>query len=295
MTDEPTHRRDSNQKHGAVYMIQRIACMLVVVLLLAGGTLSAQNTGEPPAPSDPIPPHVSFTMASKTLGEDRVINVYTPPGYDSAGAAYPVVYMPDGGLGEDFPHIANAIDSLIALDVIEPVILVGIENTERRRDLTGPTTVASDSTIAPRVGGSAAFRGFIRDELMPDIRARYRTAGETTIVGESLAGLFIVETFLLEPGLFTNYIALSPSLWWNDSDLVRTAGARLGSLSGLERTLYLTSADEAEIAAGTASLADTLASRALSGLTLYHEPRPDLEHGTIFRGAVPGAFAKVLR
>lgn len=277
-------------------MTQRFACTLLTALLFAGGTLSAQTAGEPSTPSDPIPPHTTFTLTSITLGEARVINVYTPPGYDSAAAAaYPVVYMPDGGVAEDFPHIANTIDSLIALGVIEPVIVVGIENTERRRDLTGPTAVAGDSTIAPRVGASAAFRGFIRDELMPEIRTRYRASDETTIVGESLAGLFIVETFLLEPTLFDNYIALSPSLWWNDSELVRTAGSRLGSLAGLERTLYLTSADEAEIAAGTASLAGTLAANAVPGLTLYHEPRPDLAHGTIFRGAVPGAFAKVLR
>ena len=276
-------------------MIQRTACTLRIGLALAGPR-SAQSSGEPAAPGDPIPPHATFTVASAALGEARVINVYTPPGYDSAaGVAYPVLYMPDGGVAEDFPHIANTIDSLIGLDAIEPVIVVGIENTERRRDLTGPTAVASDSTIAPRVGGSAAFREFIRDELMPEIRTRYRTGGETTIVGESLAGLFIVETFLLEPTLFHNYIALSPSLWWSDSELVRTAGARIGALTGLERTLYLTSADEAEIAAGTASLADTLATRTLPGLTLYHEPRPDLQHGTIFRGAVAGAFVKVLR
>lgn len=277
-------------------MIQRTACTLFIIGLALAGPLSAQSSGEPAAPGDPIPPHATFTVASAALGEARVINVYTPPGYDSAaGVAYPVLYMPDGGVAEDFPHIANTIDSLIGLDAIEPVIVVGIENTERRRDLTGPTAVASDSTIAPRVGGSAAFREFIRDELMPEIRTRYRTGGETTIVGESLAGLFIVETFLLEPTLFDNYIALSPSLWWSDSELVRTAGARIGALTGLERTLYLTSADEPEIAAGTASLADTLATRTLPGLTLYHEPRPDLQHGTIFRGAVPGAFVKVLR
>jgi len=100
------------------------------------------------------------------LGEVRTINVYTPPEYASDTAAFPVLYMLDGGMSEDFPHVANTIDSLIRLGLIPPVLVVGIENTERRRDLTGPTTVAKDSAIAPRVGGSAAFRSFIRDELI---------------------------------------------------------------------------------------------------------------------------------
>jgi predicted alpha/beta superfamily hydrolase len=225
-----------------------------------------------------------------------VINVYTPPGYDSLGAAtFPVVYMPDGGLAEDFPHIANTLDSLIALRAIGPVILVGIENTERRRDLTGPTAVASDSAIARRVGGSAAFRRFLREELMPKIRGRYRSTGETTIVGESLAGLFIVETFLLEPDLFSRYIALSPSLWWNRGALLQLAPKRLQGLSGFPRTLYLTAATEPGIAAETAALAGILEDQAPAGLIWYYEPRPDLEHSTIFRRAVPAAFVKVLR
>lgn len=238
----------------------------------------------------------SFTVHAAELDETRVINVFTPEGYDSAAAAgCRVLYMPDGGVGEDFPHVSGTIDSLIGLGAIAPVIVVGIENTERRRDLTGPTTVAEDSTIAPRVGGSAAFRGFIRDELMPLIRSRYACTGETAIVGESLAGLFIVETFLLEPELFDRYIALSPSLWWNGGALVGSAGVRAGSLDGLRRTLYLASADEPEIVSATAALADTLRARAPAGLTLYHEPRPDLQHATIYRGAAPEAFTRVLR
>lgn len=280
-------------------MMRRFPQALVPALglLLVARPLCAQGSaagGEQP-PADPVPRHQSFTVESHALAERRLINVYTPPSYEtSPGTAFPVLYMPDGGLAEDFPHVVNTIDSLIARNAIAPVIVVGIENTQRRRDLTGPTTVASDSAIAPRVGGSAAFRRFIRDELMPEVRSRYRSTGETAIVGESLAGLFIVETFLLEPTLFRRYIALSPSVWWNGGELVRTAERRLESLAGLERTLYLASANEDNIVAETAKLAAILKSHAPRGLTWYYEPRPDLEHGTIYRGAGPGAIAKVL-
>ena len=61
---------------------------------------------------------------------------------------------------------------------------------------------------------------------MPQVNSRYRTTDETAIVGESLAGLFVVETFLLEPDLFDSYLAFDPSLWWNGGQLVREAGDR---------------------------------------------------------------------
>lgn len=69
-------------------------------------------------------------------------------------------------------------------------------DTERRRDLTGATTDPEDRKIAPRVGGSQAFRAFIRSELVPQVAERYRITGEPAIVGESLAGLFVLETLL---------------------------------------------------------------------------------------------------
>jgi predicted alpha/beta superfamily hydrolase len=224
----------------------------------------------------------------------RMMRVFSSMRGDEINA-FPVLYMPDGGLAEDFLHVAATIDSLIARKAIAPVVVVGIENTQRRRDMTGPTTVAADSTIAPRVGGSAAFRRLPRDELMPEVRNRYRTTDVTAIVGESLAGLFIVETFLLEPRLFRRYIALDPSLWWNGGELVRTADRRLRSLDARGRTLYLASSREPGIASEAARLAAALERHAPTGLSWRYEPRPDLEHGTIYRGASPGAFAAVLR
>lgn len=261
---------------------------LHLVSLCVAGDCVAQGATQPGTP------YQSFQLVSRIIGEERRVNVYTPPGYAAGTERFPVLYMPDGGVEEDFPHVAGTIDSLIALGLIRPVLVVGVENSERRRDMTGPTVVGSDSAIAPRVGGSAAFRAFFRDELMPEVRRRYRVTDETGIVGESLAGLFVVETFLLEPTLFRHYIALSPSLWWNREELVQSAGARLAGMSAAPRTFYLASADEENIVPGAAALADTLRRVAPRSLTWYFEPRPDLTHGTIYRSASPGAFVKVL-
>lgn len=247
----------------------------------------------PASGPDSIRP-ATFTIASASLREQRTINVYTPPGSRGHGEALPVLYMLDGGMAEDFPHVAATLDSLILLNRVPPVLLVGIENTERRRDLTGPTAVAGDSTIAPRVGGSTAFRTFIRDELMPEVNRRYRTTNQAAIVGESLAGLFVVATLLLEPALFRGYIALSPSVWWNDGEVVRTAGTGIGALRGTGRVLFLAAANEPRIAEGTAQLAAVLRARPPGSLVLFYTPRPDLAHDTIFRALAPEAFIAVL-
>lgn len=240
------------------------------------------------------PPHASFTLDSVALKEIRRINVYTPPGYDmQSRTGYPVLYMPDGGMQEDFPHVATDVDAAIRAGEMRPMIVVGIENTERRRDMTGPTTVASDREIAVHVGGSAAFRAFIADELMPQVCHRYRTDGQTAIVGESLAGLFVVETFFVQPKLFDTYIALSPSLWWNDMALARGAAMRLKAWPDLTRTLYFATASDDDIGAASDALQAALRADAPHGLTWFYESRPDLQHSTIYRGASPGVFRKL--
>jgi predicted alpha/beta superfamily hydrolase len=260
---------------------------------LLAGPLHAQGLAPP---EDPAPVHDSFTVASQALGEPRLINVHTPPGYDTLESVrFPVLYMPDGGLDEDFPHVVATVDSLIALGAIRPVIVVGIPNTQRRRDLTGPTRVASDSGIAPQVGGSAAFRRFLAEELLPTIAARYRTTDERAIVGESLAGLFVVETFLLEPALFNHYMALDPSLWWNAGALVDSAQAHLAAFDDAPRTLLLATSNVTEIATAAARLATMLLNRPPPGLVWVYMARPGLTHATIFRAVGPEALAGALK
>ena len=261
---------------------------LAVSTAVAGGQTSS-------VPADWIPAHDSLAIVSSVMGETRLVNVYTPPRYArSPRAHFPVLYMPDGGIDEDFPHIVNTVDSLITLGIIRPVIVVGIPNTQRRRDLTGPTRVKSDSAIAPQVGRSAVFREFIRVELIPYIDAHYRTAPERSIVGESLAGLFVVETFFDMPKLFDHYLAFDPSLWWNGGALVGAAVARLNNMDSSPRSLYF-AASKDDVGNATARLAAVIQAGAPSSLTRQFESRPDLTHATIFRALVPAALARALR
>jgi len=242
--------------------------------------------------SDVLVIGTTFTIASRVLGETRRINVYAPPAAAEA-TALPVLYMPDGGMGEDFLHVAGLVQVSVGNGTMHPFLLVGIENTERRRDLTGPTQNARDREIAPRVGGSEAFRSFIREELMPEVRNRYRTTGETAIVGESLAGLFVVETFLLEPGLFDTSIAIDPSLWWNDGKLLAVAPQLLASGEHPPRTLYLASSSEEGLADATRRLAEVLETMMPAGVTVEFLHLPAETHATVYHPAALQAFRKV--
>lgn len=267
-----------------------------LVLALATPFTAAPARAEEPAAragaSTPIAFGETFTIESRVLHETRRINVYRAPAWDeSTGARRPVLVMPDGGMGEDFLHVAGLLQVSIGNATMRPFLLVGIENTERRRDLTGPTTNAKDRAIAPRVGGSEAFRTFLRDELLPVIAARYPVTDERAIMGESLAGLFIVETFLREPALFDTYVAFDPSLWWADSALV---SAPLPALAPGTRakTLFLASSSEPAIARLTARFAERLAHEAPASLAWSYTPMPAETHATIYH---PAALVAVRR
>jgi uncharacterized protein len=268
-------------------MLAAFACALVFTNLASAR--AAENAA-------PLVIGETFTVASKVLGETRRVNVYLPPGYaESPAARMPVLYMPDGGIGEDFLHVAGLVQVSVGNGTMRPFILVGIENTERRRDMTGPTENERDKKIAPRVGGSATFRAFIRRELMPQVKSRYRTTGETAVVGESLAGLFVVETLLKEPDLFDTYIAFDPSLWWNDQKLVSGAAEDLRRHASPSKTLYIANSSEEMIPGVIQRFADILSKSAPPTLRWHYERMPEELHSTIYHPAALKAFRALFK
>ncbi len=255
----------------------KVAQFYFALFFLAFNVANAQEI------SDPIPDHDSFTVESKAVSETRVINVWLPPNYNATASAFPVMYIADGGLKEDFPHIANTLSELVKANKIAPLILVGIENTQRRRDLTGPTQEAKDKEIAPIVGGSQNFRNFINDELFAEINKRYRTTNQKGIIGESLSGLFVVETFLLTPNMFDYYIAFDPSIWWNDYKMVKHASEYLAKFPESQKRLWF--AGSADMSKYTKRFEKILKSQKLPNLKWQYSDEPNEQHSTIFRGA----------
>jgi uncharacterized protein len=223
----------------------------------------------------------TLRVDSKILAEQRVINIYVPPGYATSKERYPVLYMPDGGMNEDFPHIVGAVDVSTKNGLIRPVIVVGIQNTVRRRDLAPATAVPDEQKAAPLAGGTDRFRAFLRDELKPLIAARFRTTTESAIVGESLAGLFALETLIVEPTLFDSYIAADPAMYWNEQRAVRLASEKFAWWTAGPKQLYVATGDLPEMQDSVATLITALRTQK-PPITWTYEPMPTEGHGTIF-------------
>jgi hypothetical protein len=265
--------------------------MKTAILILLAAALPVTLWAQAPAivRSGPLTLGETFTLQSKILGEARPINVYLPPGdVDSRERRLPVLYMLDGGMAEDFLHVAGLVQVSVANGTMRPFILVGIENVVRRRDLTGPTNNPEDKRLAPLAGGSAAFRRFLRSELLPVVKERYRPSNEAVILGESLAGWFVLETLFLEPDLFNTYIAFDPSLWWNRGELVKRAAERMPAIAG--RTVYFACGSDSEMVQFTRQLADAFAYDAPRNVAWRYETFPDETHATIYHPAALRAF-----
>lgn len=182
------------------------------------------------------------SVYSGILNESRKIFVYVPSGspiYNRVN--YPVVYLLDGE--SNFNSVVGMTQFLSEVfdnTVCPKMIIVGIINTDRTRDLTPTNLLSSYYGSFPSSGGSEKFSSFIEKELIPYIDAHYSTAPYRILIGHSFGGLFTVATLTRHPGLFNAYVAIDPSLWWDNQLILKEANAKLGiknSFAG--KSLYL--------------------------------------------------------
>ena len=268
--------------------MMRIA--LVLIALLTVGAPAAAQVPEP----TPVVIGQSYALPSAIYDAPREINVWLPPGYAESGRSYPVLYLLDGGQDQDFHHISGLAQLGTVNGTTRDVIVVGVASVDRRNELALPTLNAELIARYPTQGQSDRFRRFLAGEVLPFVEARFRTNGETALMGESLAGLFVVETFLKEPRMFDAWVAVSPSLWWDDGQLARQAGAHLRDHSNDSRTLILTMGDEgAEALALMETLTGNLRDHAMPGVTWDFRPRPTESHATIYHEAALDAFRQL--
>jgi len=264
-----------------------LSCFILLSLLILGCKNKVQI-------QDPIPEHNSFKIQSIQVNEERLINVWTPPSYEKGVDSFPVLYMADGGIKEDFPHIANTIDKLVKAKRIPPIILIGIENTDRRRDLSGSSKVAKDEQYCPLTDGASKFRSFIIEELIPEVDLKYRTTTKKGIIGESLSGLFVMETFLQKPDLFDFYIAMDPSLWWNNHYLVKNANMFLEDFPRKKIKLWFAGSSVEDISVHTNKFAKALESNTPDDLIWKYSDEHNEKHNTIFRATKEKALIWIL-
>ncbi|HEU0064403.1 MAG TPA: alpha/beta hydrolase-fold protein, partial [Flavisolibacter sp.] len=160
---------------------------------------------------------------SKFLNERRKVWIYTPDmtfGNHEPGRRYPVLYLLDGEA--HFTSVAGLIQQLSQANgntVFPEMIIVGILNTNRTRDLT-PTHITNDlpmmdSNSSSTSGGGENFVAFIEKELMPHIDSLYPTAPYKLLIGHSFGGLTVMNVLTNHTKLFNAYIAIDPSMWYD--------------------------------------------------------------------------------
>lgn len=196
----------------------------ITITLLFIATVLITNAQTKVTPSRPLTIGTIEQIYSTVLGENRTLNVYLPDGYNENDTIkYPVIYVLDGSIDEDFLHIVGIVqyNNFSWINRVPKSIVVGIANVDRRRDFTSPSNFKIDKEHAPSGGGSAKFINFIENELQPFINKKFKTTIHKTIIGQSLAGLLATEILYSKPTLFDKYIIVSPSLWWNDGSLLK--------------------------------------------------------------------------
>jgi len=161
-------------------------------------------------------------IRSKILNEKRTLNIYLPETYQK-DKAYPIVYLLDGSANEDFLHIVGLVQFFNMQFQMPDCIVVGIANVDRKRDFTFHTDLADLKKEFPTTGSSDKFITFLETELQPYINATYKTNGTNYIIGQSLGGLVATEILLTKPQLFSHYLIVSPSLWWDNESLLLKA------------------------------------------------------------------------
>lgn len=196
--------------------------------------------------SQPTPPTIgedndqettSLTIGNKEiirstiLNEDRPIIISLPEDYHTSNTNYPVLYLTDGL--QNIWHTMGSIEVLTRTGSVPPMIVVGIESTNRMRDFT-----FTSGENHPGSGGGTKFLAFIEQELIPLIDSRYRTKSFRVLEGHSLGGLFAATTLIERPDLFDAFIVMSPSLWWNGEELTQKSGAFFRSHPNLDKSMF---------------------------------------------------------
>jgi predicted alpha/beta superfamily hydrolase len=217
---------------------------LIPLLATACASMHRSPAAERPTADAPIAFGVTHRFHSQTLGDEREINVWAPPDDAKGESRCNVLYVIDGGLDQDFLHIAGLGQLALLSGTYGPLIVVGVQTKARRHELTPPLLDPRYVAAFPEGGGAADFRKYMVNEVMPWIESHYRSGPRRALIGESLAGLFVVDTLLREPELFDDYIAISPSLWWDDRALTSQAPelSKRGDLK--QRRLALAVGDE---------------------------------------------------
>lgn len=178
-------------------------------LVLAASELCGRASAAPPSDEQKV------SIESAALGETRTLRVVLPASSDTSKAGYPLIVVLDGEYNTWY--VSSIVRFLQGVGEIPPCVVVGIENTERERDMTPP-----DMKIAwlDRAEGDR-FLAFMEKELLPRVGQMVKLSGLRVIVGHSHGGIFGSWVLCERPELFQIAVALDSPWQLDDFYLVR--------------------------------------------------------------------------
>lgn len=212
---------------------------LYLLLCVAG-----MNAGAQPARVT-IPGSEVRNIHSAIVNQDYELHILLPGGYSNSSKKYPVVYLMDSQW--DFPLVKSLYGQQYYDGFIPGLIIVGVTwggirpnpDSLRVRDYT-PTK----ESRASQSGGAANFLSFMKKELFPFIESNYKAeAGNRTLMGCSLGGLFTLFALFTEPELFTGYIAASPAYGWDRQAIYNYEKTYFEKKPAAPARLYMTMGD----------------------------------------------------
>ena len=253
-------------------LIRLLSCF-AVLLLISSAAIAQPGTGTVK----------KLTLKSTILGEERIVFVRTPVGYETNTVKYPVLYMTDGDA--HMGHTAGTVDFLTRNGRISDLIVVGIPNTDRTRDLTPVKSTAKNAAGElqfPTSGGSDNFLKFFETELIPEIEKQYRVQPYRILAGHSLGGLFAIHAMISKPGLFNSYIAVSPSLQWENGETLKRAEDFLKNQKEMNVTLFASIGNEqGPISENFDRFKEVLSKTNIKGFEWQAERMADEDHGSV--------------
>lgn len=223
------------------------------------------------------------TLYAAEIAQEYKISVQLPHGYHESGEPYPVLYVLDGD--QFFGMVTDSVRLLQHAKEVPDLLIVGIGyGTDTADHFINRIRDYSPSPIEqfPFGGGAEPFRSFLLEEVIPLINATYHTnATNHTLMGASISGLFVLDTMLQHPSLFTQLIVSSPSLFWDNFRIRQLEAHYAQQHADLPVHLFLSVGAAEEMREDIQAFSTTLAERRFPGLTLHTATFADETHFSV--------------
>tara|TARA_Y100000296_G_scaffold41515_1_gene47832 strand:+ start:619 stop:1479 length:861 start_codon:yes stop_codon:yes gene_type:complete len=236
-----------------------------------------------------LPRSKMVTIEDTGTARKYTLLIQLPKSYNtSTSKEYPVIYTTDAPYS--FPIIVGSMRLPVNVGQMEEAVIVGLSYSleskgveSRVRDYT--PVIAESWKL--ETGLAAEYLSFIRRDVFTFIESTYRVdANRRTFIGHSLGGLFGGYVLMQSPETFSNYVLISPSVWFNEDYLLTLEMAETQTpkhvyigVGSFETPEF---GEGQDMVAGSKALADKISAKADKNISLQLHVIDGVAHATIF-------------